>query len=176
MRHRNQYSGRQALQDGLLDFVDVGSESQADRRAIWKKFIELARAGDVWAIREFLTRRWPPKRIAEPDGLEGKILAARKRVRAHQADMDQRELQRLADHLEAAGWTRVPPRPLLPAHAGGVVIDIDAEAVADPEDGPGETNAEGFERRHTTRGVCHLERVRDTHRLRPHNRPTTALT
>ncbi len=62
---RNQYTGRKAFQNGLLDFVDVGGESKKDRSEIWAAFIRLARRGDAWAVREFLERRWPVQKGPE---------------------------------------------------------------------------------------------------------------
>jgi hypothetical protein len=62
---KNQYSGRKAFQNELLEFIDIGNETEADRRAIWRQFIRLCKAGDAWAVRMYLERRWPPREAAE---------------------------------------------------------------------------------------------------------------
>ena len=57
----NQYTKRNALKGALSTLADdVPPESTKDRIAIWRRFIELAKAGDPWAVKEYLTRRWAP--------------------------------------------------------------------------------------------------------------------
>ena len=55
-----------------------------DRRRIWRKFIELAKRGDPWAVKEYFARRWPQsrERVQVGPDIAQRIYAARDRLKA----------------------------------------------------------------------------------------------
>ncbi len=60
---RNQWTERRQVKAALDTLAeDVPPESMKDRRIIWKRFIELVKRGDPWAVKEYFSRRWPAPR------------------------------------------------------------------------------------------------------------------